>query len=134
MPRAKTVKAWDKMGMSKSTYYRHRRAAKKKPPAPSVSPGDRKRQRIAAAHPPSVIERTRAQAMAEYKTRGDDRNVQTVDLGQRIGEAVDKALVSSALAQLEFMLDASGGHSVIVMHGTTMSFAACARALRKAGY
>lgn len=130
MREPKKVWVWKGETVSKSTFFRRQRAAKSK--------GRRVAARV------SITDR-RAAVVATMKAARGPRNpeialyrpTETVDIDQRVGQEVDKALVSNALAQLEFMLDAVGGRgvsAVVVMHGTVGSFGACARALRKAGY
>lgn len=136
MPRKATAKKatrtkrkiWDKLGMSKSSYYRQRRAGPARPPARSVlTRGDAKRAAIAARFGESRV--------GEEPRVGEERVAQINDVTTQIAEAVKNALVSNALAQLEaILIGQDSDTAVLSMRGTVQSWAACALALRQAGY
>ena len=108
---------WQGKPVSKSTFFRRKRADRKA--------GKRTRRTTPAqAHAIDVLMSTAKQAMPQ------------VDREQAIGEAIDRALVRTAVAQLEHYVDeaAERGVTFMAMRGTVESFAACARALRRVGY
>lgn len=119
MARAKTP--WEKAGISKSTWYRNKK----------------KRKRTRAA-----IERaiTAPRGRPGYgglvgSRFGDATGAEGRDRIAEVEKAVDAALVSNAVAQLEHILGQNHGVGAIIsMSGTGESWTACTRALRKAGY
>lgn len=116
-------KPWEIEGVSRSTYFRNKRkaAASNKPTRrrPVSDPSGR------PLLPPPGEQRPQQVAL----------KIERSDFDHAVGEAVDRALVRNALTQLEVMLaNAPQGSVVITMSGTTESWAACARALRKAGH
>lgn len=126
-PRTKR-KIWEKLGLSKSSYYRQRRASPARPPARSVlTRGDTERAAIAARFGESRV--------GEEPRVGEERVAQINDVTTQIAEAVKNALVSNALAQLEaILIGQDSDTAVLSMRGTVQSWAACALALRQAGY
>lgn len=116
----KTSKPWDLVGVSKSTYYRKRRKAKRLPRArrlfidPSVLSSD-------------PLTRTSAEAQAQYKARAP-QGVVTLDVGAEIQKAVDAALVENFLAFMG-QLPPDGR----MIYATSRQAWAVVRALRAAG-
>lgn len=134
MPRtARAVKPWEAQGVSKSTYFRHKRKAKAATKSKRVTRLLEGAGLKRVSRPPmneSILERSRLAGEAEQRSRH-----QVIDRDQAIGEAVDKALVGDFVTMLEGILDTAPVEArVIVLRGTPASLAATTRALRKAGY
>lgn len=121
----KTSKPWDLVGVSKSTYYRKRRKAKRLP-MPRLTIGT-----ATAAGPirrkSDPLTRTSTEAQADYKARVL-QSVTTVDVGAEIQKAVDAALVENFLSFIS-QIPADGR----MVYATSRQAWAVARALRAAG-
>lgn len=135
----KAEKPWDKLGISKSTFYRKKR--KKKAPKRKRGETDisfARRQMIgggiaedwsAPLNPSSdPLTRTRFEAEAQHRAR-PPQGVTTVDVGAEIVKAVDVALVDNFLAFIG-QVPADGR----LIYATARQGWAVARALRAAGY
>lgn len=117
MPKVSSKTPWNKAGVSKSTWYRNKKKRR--------APGDATRAKIARA----------VRARRGPPGRGEIVGGPGVDVQAAIATAVEAALVTTAVSQLEYLLGQHhGGGPIVTMHGTFASWAACLRALRKAGY